>query len=242
MWNHEGSRGRRGGQGRLASLPLARRNPGNRHLYSDIDIGRPLRRAPRARQNTPRRWYPTHEIGWYRTHEIRWSPTDEIGWVRTEEILHLSLKAALPSSSAQFSWAGLAGVTFATGQDPFTAARALYSLAVATSLKLNDTYSTGLYINLNYSDGRSGYTLSPNLNFVLSDNLSAYVEAGYNHVPQSPDTTIAGSGLAWMVAPTVQLDLSMDIGLTRDSPDIQGGFGVSSPESDRAALRGQGEG
>ena len=139
----------------------------------------------------------------------------------------LVLKAALPSTFARFSWAGLAGVTFATGQDPFTAGRALYSLAAAASLELSDTYSTGFYINLNYSDGRTGYTLSPNLNFLLSDHLSAYVEAGYDHVPQSPDTNIAGGGLAWMVAPAVQLDLSVDFGLTRDSPDFQGGFGVS---------------
>ena len=139
----------------------------------------------------------------------------------------LSLKAALPSASQNFSWAGLAGVTFASGEDPFTAGKPQYRLATAMSLKLNDTYSTGFYINLNHFDGKTAYTLSPNFNFALSDSLGAYVEAGYSHVAQSPNTAVAGGGLAWMVTPTVQLDFSIDFGLTRHSPDFLGGFGVS---------------
>lgn len=139
----------------------------------------------------------------------------------------LSLKVALPSSSQNFSWAGLAGVTFATGEDPFTAGKPQYRLATAMSLKLNDTYSTGFYINLNHFDGKTSYTLSPNLNFALTDSVGAYVEAGFSHVDQSPNTAVAGGGLAWMVAPSVQLDFSMDFGLTHDSPDFLGGFGVS---------------
>ena len=139
----------------------------------------------------------------------------------------LSLKVVLPSSSERFSWAGLAGVTLATGVDPFTEAKPLYALATSVSLKIDPSCSFGFYINLNYSNGRTGYTLSPNLNVTLSDRLSAYVQAGYTHVPRSPDTTIAGSGMAWMATPTVQLDLSVDLGLTHDSPDVQGGFGVS---------------
>lgn len=139
----------------------------------------------------------------------------------------LSLKAVLPSTIETFSWAALAGVTLATGANPFTEAKPQYTLATSMSLKLDRTYSAGLYINVIYFDGRTGYTLSPNLNVTLGDRLSTYVQAGYTHFPQRPDTTIAGTGLAWMVASTVQLDLSVDIGLTGDSPDFQGGIGVS---------------
>jgi hypothetical protein len=53
------------------------------------------------------------------------------------------------------------------------------------------------------------------------------VELGYFHVPGRPDSTVAGGGLAWMVTPTVQLDLSVDVGVTAHAPDAQGGFGVS---------------
>lgn len=137
------------------------------------------------------------------------------------------LKASLPSRSEAFTWAALGGVTLATGEDSFTAGHPQYRLASAFGLKLNDTYTSGLYINVNYIDGQTGYTLSPNLNVALSERLSGYIEAGYNHVPQFPDTTVAGGGLTWMVAPTVQLDVSLDFGLTPRSPDYQGGVGVS---------------
>ena len=139
----------------------------------------------------------------------------------------LSLKAALPSRSEAFTWAALAGVTLGTGEDSFTAGSPLYRLGTAFALRLNDIYSTGLYVNVNYFNGRTSYTLSPNLNLALSDRLSVYGEVGYNRLPQAPDTTVAGGGLAWMVTPSVQLDLSMDFGLTSHSPDYRGGFGVS---------------
>ncbi|MEO8307203.1 MAG: transporter [Pseudomonadota bacterium] len=141
--------------------------------------------------------------------------------------LSLSLKAALPSSAEDFSWATLANATFATGQSQFTSGKSQYSLATAMSLKLNDMYSAGAYIKASLFAGRVGYTLSPNLNFGLSDALGAYLEAGYNHVPGNSDATIAGGGLAWMATSRVQLDLSVDFGMTRHSPDVQGGFGVS---------------
>ena len=139
----------------------------------------------------------------------------------------LSVKVALPSGAQRLSWAALAGMTFATGEQPFTGRKAQYRLATAVSWELNDTYSTGFYVNLNYFDGGTGYTLSPSLNSALRDNLSGYVELGYFHVPGIPDSTVAGGGLAWMVTPTVQLDLSVDVGVTKHAPDVQGGFGVS---------------
>jgi hypothetical protein len=141
--------------------------------------------------------------------------------------LSLSLKATLPSGSEAFTWAALAGITFGTGEDSFTARSPLYKLGTAFALKLNDNYSSCFYVNVNYFNGSMSYTLSPNLNLAVSERLSVYGEVGYNHFSQALNTTMAGGGLAWMVSPTVQLDLSMDFGLTSDSPDYQGGFGVS---------------
>jgi hypothetical protein len=139
----------------------------------------------------------------------------------------LSLKLALPSSSDNFSWTGLGGVTFATGEGPFTGGKPQYRLASAMGYKLNDKYSAGFYINLIRFDHKTSTTLSPNLSFSLTDTIGAYVEAGFNHVDQNPNTAVAGGGFTWMAAPTVQLDFSMDFGLNRQSPDVVGGFGVS---------------
>jgi hypothetical protein len=139
----------------------------------------------------------------------------------------LSVKVALPSRSPRFSWAALAGVTFGSGQQPFTGHKPQYRLATAVNWQLNDTYATGFYVNLNDFDGGTGYTLSPNLSFALRDTLNGYVELGYFHVPGTPDSTVAGGGLAWMATPRVQLDLSVDLGVSAHAPDVQGGLGIS---------------
>jgi Putative MetA-pathway of phenol degradation len=139
----------------------------------------------------------------------------------------LSLKAALPSRSEAFTWAALAGITFQTGANSFTAGSPQYRVAMAFGRKLNDIYTFGFYVNVINFNGSTGYALSPNLNLVLSDRLSVYGEAGYKHYADTPNISVAGGGLAWMVTPTMQLDLSMDFALTGRSPDYQGGFGVS---------------
>ncbi len=139
----------------------------------------------------------------------------------------LSVKVALPSANERFTWAALGGVTFATGEQPFTGRKPQYRLASAVSWDLNETYYTGFYANLNYFDHGTGYTLSPNLGFVLHNSLSGYLEAGYFHVPGTPDYTVAGGGLAWMATRSVQLDLSVDLGVSAHAPDVQGGFGIS---------------
>ena len=139
----------------------------------------------------------------------------------------LSLKAALPSGIDSFSWAMLAGVTFASGASAFSGGSTQYTLATSMNQKLDDTYTAGFYVELDRADGTTDYTLSPDLNFTLGNTLSGYVEAAYTHVPHSPDSSVAGAGLAWMVTPIVQLDLSFDLGLTHQSPKLQGGFGVS---------------
>jgi hypothetical protein len=138
----------------------------------------------------------------------------------------LSLKAALPSRSPRFSWAMLGGATFASGAKAFSNGATQYRLAASMEEQLNGTYTAGFYVQLDDSAARSGYTLSPALYFGGS-TLNSYVEASYSHASHSADIGLAGAGVAWMVTPTVQLDLSFDLGLTRASPKVQGGFGVS---------------
>ena len=139
----------------------------------------------------------------------------------------LSLKATLPARSQEFTWALLASVTFVSGAKAFTGGSTQYQLATSMVEQLDDTCAAGLYVQLNDQAGSSGYTLSPSLGFIASPTLSGYFEAAYSHASHSPDTSVAGAGLAWMVTPVVQLDLSLDVGLTRASPQLQGGFGVS---------------
>lgn len=139
----------------------------------------------------------------------------------------LSLKAALPSRSPGFSWATLASATFVDGAKAFTNGSTQYQIAISMTERLDDTYTAGFYVLLNDAAGSSGYTLSPNFNFTAGPTVSGYFEAAYSHESHSPDTGLAGAGLAWMVTPIMQLDLSFDVGLTHDSPKLQGGLGFS---------------
>lgn len=139
----------------------------------------------------------------------------------------LSLKAALPSSAAGFSWALLGGVTFASGASEFSGGGTQYRVAASLQQQLGDTRSAGFYVELDDAPGVHGFTLSPNLDFTASPTVSGYLEAAWSHASQGPDTSIAGAGIAWMARPNVQLDLSFDVGLTSASPQLQGGFGVS---------------
>lgn len=68
----------------------------------------------------------------------------------------------------------------------------------------------------------------------LRVGVSEYIElqafsTPWNHLRTDgqPSTAIAGAGVTWMVAPTVQLDASFDVGLDDASPDLLAGLGVA---------------
>jgi hypothetical protein len=139
----------------------------------------------------------------------------------------LGIKLALPSRWQRFSWAALATVSFPTGKAPFTAEKPRYDLGTTLNLGLDPLGTAGLLVDFSRFDGHNSYILAPSLNFALSDRLGAYVEAGATYTGGGPDSAVAGGGATWMINPKVQLDLSVDFGLNEQSPDLQGGVGVS---------------
>lgn len=141
--------------------------------------------------------------------------------------LSLHLKAALPALSERLSWAILGGATLTTGQTPFRGDDPQYDLGTTLELAINDRYSTALYFNFSRTGDTNTYSLSPSLSIALSDTLGLYLEAGKDFTDQGPDSTVAGGGVTWLVTPTIQLDMWADAGLTSESPDLQGGIGVS---------------
>jgi len=141
--------------------------------------------------------------------------------------LRLALKAALPALSQRISWALLGAVTLTTGQTPFKGDDPQYDLGTTLDLVISDRYSSALYFNLSRNGDANTYSLSPSLSIALTDTLGAYLEAGQDFTDQGPDSSVAGGGVTWMVTPTVQLDMWADVGLTSESPDLQGGVGVS---------------
>jgi hypothetical protein len=139
----------------------------------------------------------------------------------------LSVKAALPSSNERFAWATLATVTFANGANRFTNGSTAYDLGTTLGYQLSDATSAEFFVDVGHLDGATDVQISPNLNVGLTKTLGAFVEAGAVFADHGTSDVVAGGGVTWMATPAVQLDASADFGLTRQSPKVAAGFGVS---------------
>jgi hypothetical protein len=140
----------------------------------------------------------------------------------------IALKFSPASPLKNLSMAILGKVSVATGQDNFSAGHTQYSLGSAVGWNVDANKSLGLYANISRLNGNNSYSISPNFGINLSDTVNVYMEAGATHTEKSNNNYIAGLGIAWMVIPNIQLDLSADRGLTRDSTFLQAGFGISA--------------
>ncbi|MGY8565415.1 transporter [Paracidovorax citrulli] len=139
----------------------------------------------------------------------------------------LALKYALPLHSERHALALLASSSFGTGSRDFSEGGTQYELGASYEYTFNQRWSGALYVNGTRGAGEDAFTWSPSLSLAASDTVSAYIEAGFTHTRGEPATSVAGAGLTWMPAERIQLDASFDLGLDRDSPDLQAGLGIS---------------
>lgn len=137
----------------------------------------------------------------------------------------VGLKLALPSSAEGFGWALLGAYTLPTGEAAFSQGESSRELGVTAAWDLANGRGIALYVN--FADAEEGrtWTFSPSYTFYSNDSISSYVEAGYSR--GADDSRVVGAGTTWQVLRNVQLDVSVLRGLNSDSPDWQGGFGVS---------------
>jgi hypothetical protein len=139
----------------------------------------------------------------------------------------IGLKMSVPTGLPAWTAAVLGRVTAASGDAAFSAGTTQYTLGGSLGGALSDRLGLGLFMQVLRSGGQYDWTASPSLSCALSERWSAFVEAGSTHTAGSGNSHVAGGGLTWMVLPEIQLDLYADRGLTRASPDLQAGFGVS---------------
>lgn len=137
----------------------------------------------------------------------------------------VGLKWALPSAREAFSWAVLGSAAVPTGRAPYGDDGHRYDLGVSAGWDLDGGRSVALYANLSEGDDGHGWTVSPSYTFYARGNLSAYAEAGLGG--GEDEMRALGTGLSWLLAGRVQLDLSVLRGLSAASSDWQGGLGVS---------------
>lgn len=137
---------------------------------------------------------------------------------------HVGLKVALPSRSDSFHWAALGTYSVATGSPAFSDGHAR-ALGVTASWDLAQQRALALYVNYARDDDGHSWTFAPNYTFFSGERFSSYVEAGVE--TGSAQSRVAGVGGAWQLPHAMQLDVSVLRGLTAESPDWQGGIGLS---------------
>ena len=137
----------------------------------------------------------------------------------------VGLKWALPSTRDTFSWAVLGTAAVPVGRAPYGDNGHRYDLGVSAGWDLDGGRNVALYANLSEGDDGHGWTVSPSYTFYAQGNLSAYAEAGIGG--GEDEMRALGTGLTWLLAGRVQLDLSVLRGLSAPSSDWQGGLGVS---------------
>jgi len=157
--------------------------------------------------------------------------SDSVNWqhnggarVRGGGDSNVALKVALPSRSGSFHWAALGIYRVPTGSRAFSDGYAR-ELGVTGSWDLPQQRAIAVYVNYASEDDGHTWTFAPNYTFFSGEHFSSYVEVGLDI--GSAQSRVAGAGGAWQLPHAMQLDISVLRGLTSESPDWQGGIGLS---------------
>ena len=135
----------------------------------------------------------------------------------------------LVSDGSSPNLALLPSVIVPTGEDGFTAGDPVIGLNASAGLPLPNglgaTFVAGVTIPTADESNATGNFVAV-LGRSFTPVISGYVEAAA--FPTDGSTPLfAGAGLAYLVSNTVQIDVSFDVGLNDDAPDLLGGFGIS---------------
>lgn len=138
----------------------------------------------------------------------------------------LGIKVA-PHANGVLSWGLLASAEFNDGAAALRNAQRRYLLGAQFNLALGPRQSLGGYLEQVVAPGGSQSTLALNDSIALRDDLAAYVEAAWQHLPARGDGTLLGAGLAWQANRRVQLDAGLDRRLSGAALRWQANLGVS---------------
>ncbi|TAL87430.1 MAG: transporter [Rhodanobacter sp.] len=140
---------------------------------------------------------------------------------------HLGLKLALPSNIRRFSWGLLGSVEFTDGAPDFRNNRRQYLLGLELNLQANAGNALGAYVENVRAGGRTDTTLAFSDGYALTPRLTIYAQTALLYLAGQGYGSLAGTGLAWMVTPRVQLDTGVDRRLSGVASRWQGHLGVS---------------
>ena len=146
--------------------------------------------------------------------------------------LELGAKVRVRESTEGPSIAVIPSITLPTGSAGFTTDGVGYFLNTAASVPLGESSAlafVGGVFHTKSSDDE--YDTSGLLALVasrsLADRLGGFVEVGVFPSPGPSDPVVAGGGVALLLSDNVQIDVSVDHGLSDGAPDWQFGSGLA---------------
>lgn len=122
----------------------------------------------------------------------------------------------------------LGGVTFATGDDLFTADDEIVDLGMSANWGLQGDRSgqaVGALVQLTSGANQDNLLIAGSYNAAFARHASYYLEAGVTS--GDADGSVIGGGVAWNPLKDTQFDAYLRAGMSGDAPDLQGGFGIS---------------
>jgi len=141
--------------------------------------------------------------------------------------ISIGVKKAIDLGDERLSMAILAEAVLATGNSGFSNEDDIYSLSSAVAYVYNDLVNTSITMRYEVQDGKWAVTAVPTFEYQIAGKLSGFSEFVYRKAESRSDETSLASGLMYQVNNRTQLDASVGVGLAGDTPDYQGGLGIS---------------
>lgn len=141
--------------------------------------------------------------------------------------VQLGIKKAIATKDNKRSWAILAQVHLATGDDEFTTDQEIYTFASTTSYQFSDLISTGITMQYDYQDNDWAVAAIPTIQYVITDRVSGFSEYVYRKQESRHYEALTNTGVVWAVTDQLQLDAMAGYSFNRQNPRFHAGLGIS---------------
>ncbi|GMQ82415.1 MAG: hypothetical protein BMS9Abin05_1867 [Rhodothermia bacterium] len=165
--------------------------------------------------------------------ELRIGIPDYEDWEFVSGIGDLKVGAKLEIDDLLDGWetAAVATLELPTGDDGIGSDHLSVDVLLAGGTGLNDIYSFGSQVSVSLSGTDNGVDLEIGGTAVVSrsiaESLSSFLELAASIPDIGEMELILHSGMTYLVQETMQLDVHLGIGLTKESPDTLFGAGLS---------------
>lgn len=141
--------------------------------------------------------------------------------------MQIGLKKAIDLNDDKLTWALLAQVNLATGDDEFSSDDEIYTVGSALSYQFSQDITTAMTMLYDYQDGNLAVTAIPSIEYPISAKVTGFSEYVFRKAEHQHYQSVVNTGLMWDVMDQLQLDASVGYSFNRQQPQFNAGFGVS---------------